>query len=129
MNAVFFVPGTLGTVDLTRLDRVISCVIKGLFYVEKGRRLKDNYKVVNYSTAGLTEVPKPIALHVMANVAAAMQTPRVCSYTPKSDDASIEKTPGNNPKNLPLTRNKQLTTDAERSGEDPPNIRKPLVPS
>jgi hypothetical protein len=70
-----FVPATLGSVDLTRLDRVITRIIKGLFYAENGCRLPDNYKVVNYASAGLAQVPKAIAMPVMAKVSAAMETP------------------------------------------------------
>jgi hypothetical protein len=70
-----FVPATLGNVDLTRLDRVIQRVIRGLFYVEKGARVPDDYEVVNYSTAGLTRVPKATALPIAANVTAAMAMP------------------------------------------------------
>lgn len=70
-----FVPATLGSVDLTRLDRAITRIIKGLFYAENGCRLPDNYRVVNYAGAGLTQVPKAIALPVMEKVSAAMETP------------------------------------------------------
>lgn len=70
-----FVPANFGSVDLTRFDAVIQRVIKGLFYAEKGHRVPDDYKVVNYSTAGLTHLPKATVLPVIANVSAAMDTP------------------------------------------------------
>jgi len=69
-----FVPATFGRVDLTRLDRVITRIIKGLFYAENSYRLPDDYKVVNYSAAGLTQVPEGIALTLAANVSATMET-------------------------------------------------------
>jgi hypothetical protein len=70
-----FVPATFGSIDLTRLDRVISRIIKGLFYTERGDRVPDDYDVVNYSTAGLTRIPKLTALPILAQVRAAMHTP------------------------------------------------------
>ena len=50
------VPAVLGDVDLSRFDKVIARIIKGIFFDERGRRLHSDYEVVSYSTAGLTRV-------------------------------------------------------------------------
>lgn len=58
--AGILVPALVGTVDLLRFDRVISRIIKGLFYTERGVRLPSTYLVVSYSMAGLTRVPTAV---------------------------------------------------------------------
>jgi hypothetical protein len=52
------VPATFGNVDLSRFDKVIARIIKGLFFKERGQRLPSNYVVENYSTEGLKKVPR-----------------------------------------------------------------------
>jgi hypothetical protein len=51
------VPAFLGNVDLARFDRVIARIVKGIFFAERGTRVSSDYKVVSYSTAGLTRIP------------------------------------------------------------------------
>lgn len=58
--AGIFVPALVGNVDLPRFDRVISRIIKGIFYTERGVRLSLTYSVVSYSMAGLTRVPTAV---------------------------------------------------------------------
>lgn len=62
------VPAVLGNVDLTRFDRVMARVIKGIFFAERGTRLSSDYKVVSYSTAGLTRIPVAVGRHLQAYI-------------------------------------------------------------
>ena len=52
------VPATFGNVDLVRFDSVIKRIIKALFAFERGMRLPSGYKVLSYSTEGLTTMDK-----------------------------------------------------------------------
>lgn len=62
------VPASIGNVDLARFDRVIARVIKGIFYDERKTRLHSDYRVVNYSTAGLTRIPATVAQQIQAQI-------------------------------------------------------------
>jgi hypothetical protein len=56
-TAGLLVPASVGNVDLRRFDRVITRIIKGLFFKERGLPLPTNYRVTSYSTVGLTKLP------------------------------------------------------------------------
>ncbi len=43
-------------VDLSRLDKVASCTLKGLFYHEAGKRLPDEYFAQAFSAAGFVKL-------------------------------------------------------------------------
>lgn len=62
------VPVLLGNVDLTRFDKVIARIIKGIFFAERGTRLPSDHKVVSYSTAGLTRIPVAVGRQLQALV-------------------------------------------------------------
>lgn len=60
------VPVFVGNVDLSRLDRVVARIIKGIFFFERGVRLPEGYEVVNYSVEGLKSVPTPVGRQLQA---------------------------------------------------------------
>ena len=59
---------TVGTVDLSRFDRVVARIIKGVFYSERGVRLPSDYRVVNYSVQGLTKIPIKAGKVLQSNI-------------------------------------------------------------
>ncbi len=62
------VPTVIGTVDNTRLDAVIARIIKALFFVQRQIRLPPEYVVVNYSIAGLRQLPKSVGTDLAARL-------------------------------------------------------------
>lgn len=55
-------------VNLARLDNVAKRIVKGLFYVETGHRLPDNYEAVAYSESGLRNLAENDKKHLQTEI-------------------------------------------------------------
>jgi len=68
--AGLYIQAFFGDADLSRFDRVIARIVKGIFFSERGAPLRSDYKIVSYSMAGLTKMPAKVGLQLQALIEA-----------------------------------------------------------